>query len=67
MNEGKLDSRVSRSSKLSLVFRSLLTAGAGLALSGTVAGQESGERVEELIINATRLPRTIENIAGPSP
>ena len=64
MNEGKLDSRVSRSSKLSLVFRSLLTAGAGLALSGTVAGQESGERVEELIINATRLPRTIENIAG---
>ena len=47
----------------------LLTAGPGLTLALTLtlnapALAQDGDRVEELIVNATRLPRTIENIAG---
>ena len=41
-----------------------MTAALGLALAGPVAAQEGSERVEELIVNATRLPRAVEDIAG---
>ncbi|MCG8414905.1 MAG: TonB-dependent hemoglobin/transferrin/lactoferrin family receptor [Pseudomonadales bacterium] len=44
---------------------SKLTLAVSLAAIGTsVAAQDSVSRVEELTITATRLPRTIENIAG---
>ena len=33
-------------------------------MAGPIAAQESGDRLEEVIVNATRLPRTIEDIAG---
>ena len=46
----------------------LLAAGIGFALAAPAAARESDaagdNAVEELIVNATRLPRTIENIAG---
>ncbi len=39
-------------------------AAGGILLAAPAVAQESGDRIEELIVNATRLPRTIENIAG---
>ncbi len=35
-----------------------------LCLTGAAYGQEASNRIEELVINATRLPRTINDIAG---
>ena len=64
MNGGELGARQSQSGNWSAVWRSLLAASLGIALAGPVAGRESNERVEELIVNATRLPRAVEDIAG---
>ena len=66
MNGGKLIARQSQSGKWSAVSRSLLAAIFGIALAAPAAGQEqeSNDLLEELIVNATRLPRTIEDIAG---
>ena len=64
MNGGKLVARQSQSGKWSAVSRSLLAAIFGIALAAPAAGQESNDQLEELIVNATRLPRTIEDIAG---
>ena len=64
MNSEKLDASESPSGKLSAVSRSLLAASLAIALAGPAAAQEDNDRVEELIVNATRLPRTIEDIAG---
>ncbi len=64
MNGGKLVARQSQSGKWSAVSRSLLAAIFGIALAAPAAGQESSDLIEELIVNATRLPRTIEDIAG---
>ena len=64
MNRGTLDAWQSQSAKLSAVSRSLLAASLGIAFAGPVAGQESNDRLEEVIVNATRVPRTIEDIAG---
>ena len=64
MNGGKLIARQSQSGKWSAVSRSLLAAIFGIALAAPAAGQESNDQLEELIVNATRLPRTIEDIAG---
>ena len=52
------------SSRSIAISRTLLAASIGFALAVPAAAQESADRVEELIVNATRLPRTIENIAG---
>ena len=64
MNSGKLDAWQTQSGKLPAASRSLLAVSLGIALAGPVAGQESNDRIEELIVNATRLPRAIEDIAG---
>ena len=64
MNGGKLVARQSQSGKWSAVSRSLLAAIFGIALAAPAAGQESNDQLEELIVNATRLPRMIEEIAG---
>ena len=66
MNGGELVARQSQSGKWSAVSRSLLAAIFGIALAAPAAGQEqeSNDQLEELIVNATRLPRTIEDIAG---
>ena len=64
MNGGKWVARQSQSGKWLAVSRSLLAAIFGIALAGPAAGQESDDLIEELIVNATRLPRTIEDIAG---
>ena len=64
MNGGKWVARQSQSGKWSAVSRSLLAAIFGIALAAPAAGQESNDQLEELIVNATRLPRTIEDIAG---
>ena len=64
MNGGELIARQSQSGKWSAVSRSLLAAIFGMALAAPAAGQESSGEFEELIVNATRLPRTIEDIAG---
>ena len=64
MNGGNLVARQSQSGRWSAVSRSLLAAIFGIALAAPAAGQESNDQLEELIVNATRLPRTIEDIAG---
>ena len=64
MNGGKLVARQSQSGKWSAVSRSLLAAIFGIALAAPAAGQKSSGELEELIVNATRLPRMIEEIAG---
>ena len=64
MNGGKLDACQLQSGKLSTVSGSLLAASLGIALAGPVAGQQRNDRLEEAIVNATRVPRTIEDIAG---
>ena len=64
MNGGNLVARQSQSGKWSAVSRSLLAAIFGIAFAAPAAGQESSDLIEELIVNATRLPRMIEDIAG---
>ena len=64
MNGGKLVVRQSQSGKWSAVSGFLLTAIFGITLAAPAAGQESNDLTEELIVNATRLPRMIEDIAG---
>ncbi len=56
--------RLARAGGLSATARSLSAAGIALALAQPAAAQDDGEHIEELIVNAVRLPRTIENIAG---
>jgi len=55
--------RARRRNTLSFVSNCTIVLTALFAASYSVA-QETGRRVEELVITATRLPRTIENIAG---
>ncbi len=64
MIDGKRISRQTRLGKIHSISRTTLATFVGIALAGPAAAQEGGDRVEELIVNATRLPRTIENIAG---
>ena len=64
MNGGKLVVRQSQSGKWWAVSGFLLTAIFGITLAAPAAGQESNDLIEELIVNATRLPRMIEDIAG---
>ena len=66
MNGGKLVSRRSQSGKWSGVSGFLLAVIFGMAFAAPASGQEeeSSDLIEELIVNATRLPRTIEDIAG---
>ena len=71
MNGWKLAPRQPQSGKGSAVLRFLLAAISGIALAVPAAGQapapsgqDSDDLIEELIVHATRLPRTIEDIAG---
>ncbi len=66
MGGRNLVARQSQSGKSSAVWSSLLAVVFGFVFAAPAAGQErdSNELVEELIVNATRLPRTIEDIAG---
>lgn len=66
MNRGKLVARQSQSRMWSGVWQLLVAAIFGMAFSAPAWGQEqeSSDLIEELIVNATRLPRTIEDIAG---
>ena len=64
MIDRKQISRQTGLGKIHSISRTMLVACIGIALAGPAAAQEGGDRVEELIVNATRLPRTIENIAG---
>ena len=50
--------------RLRAASRSLLPVSLAVMLVGPAAGQEDNDRIEELIVNATRLPRTIADIAG---
>ncbi len=61
MNEAEM---AAPSGGLSALPGNLSLAGILLALAVPASAQEGGGRIEELIVNATRLPRTIENIAG---
>lgn len=66
MNGGELVARQSRSGIWSGVSGFLVAAIFGMAFAAPASGQdqESSDLIEELIVNATRLPRTIEDIAG---
>ncbi len=64
MNGAKSNARQPLSGKLPAISKLLLAAGLGIALAGPVAGQAREVPDEELIVNATRLPRAIEDIAG---
>ena len=64
MNAGKMNAESARRGGLPAIARSLPLAGIALALAAPAVAQDGGDRIEELIVNATRLPRTIENIAG---
>ncbi len=64
MNGGRSHARHSRSDRFSALSRSVLAASFGIALAAPTVAQEGSDRVEELIVNATRLPRAIEDIAG---
>ena len=59
-----LDAQISRHERLRAASRSLLAVSLAIALVGPAAGQGENDRIEELIVNATRLPRTIADIAG---
>lgn len=64
MNCEKSDTRRLHPHKLSAVTRHLLSACLGTVLAAPVPAQERTDRIEEVIVNATRLPRTIDDIAG---
>ena len=64
MNGLKLDARQPPWGKLPAFSRFLLAASLGIALAAPAAGQARDDPNEGLIVNATRLPRTIEDIAG---
>ena len=64
MNRESLDIQPAQPARLRAISTFLLAASLGIALAGPVAGQERSGRIEEVIVNATRLPRTIEDIAG---
>ena len=66
MHGGASGERRTRTLDRLAVSRSLLAAVFGIALAAPAAGQEqeSDGLIEELIVNATRLPRTIEDVAG---
>ena len=64
MSGERRDTARSRSARFRAVCSAVLAAGLGIALAGPAAAQEGDDRVEELIVNATRLPRAIEDIAG---
>ena len=66
MNGGKLVAQQSQSGKWTGVSGFLVAAIFGMAFTAPASGQEreSSDLIEELIVNATRLPRTIEDIAG---
>lgn len=64
MNDGKSNARQPLFGTLPAISRLLLAASLGIALVGPAIGQVREDPDEELIVNATRLPRTIEEIAG---
>ena len=64
MNGENSDTQRSQPGKLSAVSGSLLAASLGFVLAPPVLGQERAARLEEVIVYATRLPRTIDEIAG---
>ncbi len=64
MNGGRSEARQSQFGSLPVLSASLLAAGLGLLLAPPVPGQERAARLEEVIVYATRLPRTIDEIAG---
>ena len=64
MNPKSLDTRHSKSGSVSAVSKSLLAASLGAVLATPLPGQERTVRLEEVIVYATRLPRTIDEIAG---
>ena len=64
MNGESLDVQQSQPGRLRGISKSLLAASLCMAFAGSVAGQERSGRLEEVLVNATRLPRTIEDIAG---
>ena len=64
MKERAVNARPGRSGGWSATARISPLASIALALAGPAPAQDGSGRIEEMIINATRLPRTIENIAG---
>ena len=67
MNGERLHARHARPGRCSTIAKSLLAASLVAAFAGPAGpavAQERSDRIEELLVNATRLPRTIEDIAG---
>ena len=64
MNGGNSNARRQLPGRLPTVSRLLLATSLAAASAGPAAGQVTEDPDEELIVNATRLPRTIEDIAG---
>ena len=67
MNGERLHARHARPGRCSTIAKSLLAASLVAAFAGPAGpavAQERSDRIEELVVNATRLPRTIEDIAG---
>ena len=60
----RFNPQVTQCGRLWAASRSLLAVSLAVAVAGPAAGQEDNDRIEELIVNATRLPRTIADIAG---
>ena len=63
MRGRKLEAPQSQPGKLPAVSGCMLAASLGM-LAAPVPGQERVDRLEEVIVHATRLPRTIDDIAG---
>ena len=64
MSGARPDAPVSQYGRLRVALTSLLAVSAAVVPVGPAAAQEANDRIEELIVNATRLPRTIADIAG---
>ena len=64
MSGRELEPRRLQPGRLPAAFGSLLAGSLGMVLAAPVPGQERTDRLEEVIVFATRLPRTIGDIAG---
>ncbi len=64
MNRESLDIQPAQPASMRGISKSLLAASLCMAFAGSVAGQQHSGRLEEVLVNATRLPRMIEDIAG---
>lgn len=64
MNDESTTNQNLQSFKLQLVLKFLLSLCSCLVTVGVFAEENAEDEIEELIVNATRLPRVVEDIAG---